>query len=146
MTLRRSIPGAFLLVIFLLATISPAADKTAWKLIEAALLKIDEKPVKLWTLYREEKDKHAKRLLLQLGARFLLIDTEIREVNEFRPENIERRGKELRMNRTGPPAKVLATSDWQLREAGLVRIIHVRLNEEGRVIEIQLPSIPDLRY
>src|ERR1700693_1155980 len=104
MTLRRSIPGAFLLVIFLLATISPAADKTAWKLIEAALLKIDEKPVKLWTLYREEKDKHAKRLLLQLGARFLLIDTEIREVNEFRPENIERRGKELRMNRTGPPA------------------------------------------
>ena len=123
-----------------------AADKTVWKPIEEALLKIDEKPAKFWTVYREEKDKHPKKLLLQLGARFLLIDTENHEVDEFRPENFERRGRDLRQGRNGPPAKVLATSDWNLREAGLVRIIHARLKDEGRAVEIQLPSLPDLRY
>ena len=138
--------AGFLPAILLFASISPAADYTVWKPIEQALLKIDEKPVKLWTLYREEKDKHAKRLLLQLGARFLLIDTPSRAVDEFRPESFERHGKDLRQSRSGPPAKVLATGEWVLREAGMVRIIHVRLNDEGRAVEIQLPSLPDLRY
>jgi len=125
---------------------SLAADHSTWKPIENALLKIDEKPVKLWTAYRLEKDKIAKRLLLQLGSRYLLIDTEGREVLEFRPESFEHHGKDLRAGHATPPGKALATSDWILREAGMVRIIHVRLADEGRVIEIQLPSLPDLRY
>jgi hypothetical protein len=146
MILRKSTLARSIVAILLVAGISPAADHTVWKPIEQALLKIDEKPVKQWTLYREEKDKHAKRFLLQLGARFLLIDTQSKAVEEFRPESFERHGKDLRQSRTGPPAKILATSDWVLREAGLVRIIHVRLNDEGRAVEIQLPSLPDLRY
>lgn len=146
MTLRPFTLAALGLAMLLFTTTSLAGDKTVWKPIEQALLKIDEKPVKLWTLYREEKDKHGKHLLLQLGARFLLIDTQSRAVEEFRPESFERHGKDLRQSRTGPPAKVLATGDWVLREAGLVRIIHVRLSDEGRVVEIQLPSLPDLRY
>lgn len=143
MNLRKPIVVA---VVLLAAFSVASADKTVWKPIEEALLKIDEKPAKFWTVYREEKDKHAKRLLLQLGARFLLIDTESKGVDEFRPENFERRGKELRQGRSGPPGKTLPCSDWILREAGLVRIIHVRLSGEGRVVEIQLPSLPDLRY
>lgn len=123
-----------------------ATDNTVWKRIEAALLKIDEKPVKLWTLYRDEKDKHAKRMLLQLGTRFLLIDTQNRAVEEFPSESFERHGKDLRQSRSRAPAKTLATGDWMLREAGMVRIVHVKLNDEGRVVEIQLPSLPDLRY
>jgi hypothetical protein len=134
------------LALVLAASSARAADKTVWKPIDEAMLKIDEKPVKLWSLFREEKDKHTKRLLLQLGSRFLLIDTENREVLELRPEGFERRGKDLRQGKTGPPAKVLPTSEWNLREAGMVRIIHARLSEEGRVVEIQLPSLPDLRY
>ena len=128
------------------AGLAHAADKIAWKPIEAASLKIDEKPVKLWTVYREEKDKKAKRMLLQLGARFLLIDTENHEVDEYPPENFEKRGKELRQGKPGAPAKLLETSDWVVREAGFVRIIRTRLAVEGRVVEIQLPSVPDLRY
>ncbi len=146
MILRSFIPTLLAPVISLIAVPAPAADKTTWKPLDAALLKIDDKPVKLWSLYREEKDKHAKRLLLQLGSRFLLIDTESRQVEEFRPESFERHGKDLRSNRARPPAKLLPTSDWILREAGMVRIIHARLDDEGRVVEIQLPSLPDLRY
>ncbi len=146
MTLRPLTLAALCLTMLLITTMSLAGDKTVWKPIPEALLKIDEKPVKLWTAYREEKDKKVKRLLLQLGARFLLIDTELREVDEFRSENFEKAGKELRQGKTGPPAKVLATSDWVLREAGFVRIIRTRLVDEGRVVEIQLPSFPDLRY
>jgi hypothetical protein len=137
---------ALLLGALCVALAALAADKTTWKPIDEALLKIDEKPAKFWTVYREEKDKHPKRLLLQLGARFLLIDMEAREVNEFRAEDFERRGKDLRQARSGPAGKVLQTGDWMLREAGMVRIIHVRLKEEGRVVEIQLPSLPDFRY
>jgi hypothetical protein len=125
---------------------SQAADRSVWKPIENALLKIDEKPVKLWTAYRPDKDKNAKHLLLQLGSRYLMIDTEGREVLEYRAESFERHGKDLRAGRATPPGKTLATNDWILREAGMVRIIHVRLADEGRVIEIQLPSLPDLRY
>ena len=87
-----------------------------------------------------------KRLLLQLGSRYLLIDTEDREVREFRPESFDRHGKDLKAGRSEQTAKLLTTSEWLLREAGMVRIIHVRLVDEGRVIEIQLPSLPDLRY
>jgi len=151
MDLRKTIPRAcssvaLLLAMQFVATPSRAADKSIWKPIENALLKIDEKPVKLWTAYRTEKDKGVKRLLLQLGSRYLLIDTEDREVREFRPESFERHGKDLKAGRSEQTAKVLTTSEWLLREAGMVRIIHMRLTDEGRVIEIQLPSLPDLRY
>src|ERR1700682_4878568 len=88
----RPMLSVFLLVVFVwmlqpLMLHLQAADHSIWKPIENALLKIDEKPVKLWTAYRLEKDKIAKRLLLQLGSRYLLIDTEGREVLEFRPES-----------------------------------------------------------
>jgi hypothetical protein len=39
----------------------------------------------------------------------------------------------------------VATADWWMRDAGRARIIRVRLKEEGRVLEVQLPLRPDLR-
>ena len=146
MTSKTKTAATLAVALLLAAAPARAADKMVWKPIVEAMLKIDEKPVKLWTLYREEKDKHPRRLLLQLGARFLLLDTENREVMEFHSENFERRGKDLRQGKAGSAGKVLASSEWNLRESGFVRVIHARLVEEGRVVEIQLPSMPDLRY
>jgi hypothetical protein len=145
MTRKTNTAIPLALAIVFSAAPAHAADKTVWKPIEMAMLKIDEKPVKLWTLYREEKDKHPKRVLLRLGARYLLFDTENREVAEFQSVNFERRGKDLHQAKAGPAGKVLPSSDWILRESGFVRVIHARLAEEGRAVEIQLPSMPDLR-
>ncbi len=142
MALRKPTIVAALLTAALAAS---AADKIVWKPILEAMLKIDEKPVRLWNVYREDKDKKLRRLLLELGSRYLRFDTENREVAEYDPAVFERHGKELKLSRAAKPQRVLPTSEWVLRDAGTVWIIHARLTTEGRVVEIQLPKLPDLR-
>lgn len=116
-----------------------------WKPIENGVLKIDDRPVKTWEIYLTGNDKHL--VLLQLGARFLLLNTEAQEVTELAPEILERRGQVLRWTPGKDPQKqtVLPSEEWSQKHAGRARIIRLRLTKEGRRIEVQLPVTPDLR-
>lgn len=123
-----------------------------------ALLKVDGRQAKFWNVYVAHKKEHL--VLVQLGRRNLVLDTELREVVEVPPAALERKGKDLhwepaeKTNTEGAGAQrtqkkseetVLATADWWIRDAGRARIIRVRLSAEGRVLEVQLPLRPDLR-
>jgi hypothetical protein len=46
---------------------------------------------------------------------------------------------------TDKPAKPVATSDWSTKDVGSASRILLKLAGEGRVIDIQIPQVPDLR-
>lgn len=123
-----------------------------------ALLKVDGRQAKFWNVYVAHKKEHL--ILVQLGRRNLVLDTELREVVEIPTAALERKGKDLQWERSektntegaeaqSPQSKneetALATADWWIRDAGRARVIRVRLSDEGRVLEVQLPLRPDLR-
>jgi hypothetical protein len=141
-----------------LCSTAVAAEKIIWKPVTLALLKVDGRQAKFWNVYVAHKKEHL--VLVQLGRRNLVLDTELREVVEIPLAALERKGKDLQWERLektdaeGAEAqspqskneeKVLATADWWIRDAGRARIVRVRLSDEGRVLEVQLPLRPDLR-
>lgn len=119
------------------------ADKIVWKPIPDAILQIDERPVKIWNLF--QAGKKIDPLLLQLGARSLVIYVRNEQIYEIKPEQLQHKGEDLLWRDSDKPAKPLATSDWSTRDIGSALRIRVKLAEEGRSIDIQIPQIPDLR-
>lgn len=134
-----------------------AAEKVVWKPVVLAVLKVDGRPAKIWSVYVAQKKEHL--VLVQLGRRNLVLDTELREVIEIVPAAIQRKGKDLQWERAErantedtetqrtqrAEEEAVASADWWIRDAGRARIIRVRLKEEGRVLEVQLPLRPDQR-
>jgi len=135
-----------LLLSGLLAGAARAADdRILWKPVEDAILRIDDRPAKTWNVYRPDKKDKSYLLLVELGRRFLLLDTREKEIFELVPEKIERKGKELLWREQDKPASPLPSADWTIRDAGRTRRIRARLEREGRVLDVQLPQMPDLR-
>ena len=134
-----------IVVMALLALSLPAfsADKIVWKPIPDAILQIDQRPVKIWNLF--QAGKKIDPLLLQLGARSLVIYVRNQQIYEIKPEQLQHKGEDLLWRDSDKPAKPLATSDWSTRDIGSAKRIRVKLASEGRSIDIQIPQIPDLR-
>jgi hypothetical protein len=124
---------------------APAPEKVVWTPVADALFRVDSHPAKLWTLYYAGKDKKEHRLLLQIGVRYLMIDTQLRLITEYDPAAFEKKGKGYEMTRDTKGLKALPTEDWILRDVGTSFLISTKLKEEGRLLEIQLPKLPDLR-
>jgi hypothetical protein len=120
-----------------------AADKVTWKPVEGALLRIDDRAPKQWGLYHA--GKKFDPLLLQLGSRVLVIYVRNQAVYEVAPAQIERKGEDLLWRETDRPEKPLPTSDWSTRDIGSAWRVRVKLTEEGRLVDIQIPQMPDLR-
>lgn len=153
MTLRRTIPGpqrllaAALWSALLFGSVQASAntEKVTWTPVQDALFTIDSKPVKIWTLYHAAKDKKEHRLLLQLGTRYLMIDTQLRLVTEYDPGAFTKKGNGYEMAREAKGLKALPSEDWVLRDMGTSYLIHAKLKDEGRLLEINLPKMPDFR-
>jgi len=124
---------------------APAPDKVVWTTVRNVLFRVDSKPAKLWTVYHAAKDKKEHRLLLQLGTRYLMIDTQLRLITEYDPGAFEKKGNDYEMQRDAKAANALPSEDWILRDVGTSFLIHIRLKDEGRLLEIQLPKMPDFR-
>ncbi len=137
-------PALALSVIIALAHgATPAADKIVWKPLENAVLRIDDRPAKIWNVYRAEKKDHL--VLVQLGRRFLMLDTRAHEIFELDPAKLERKNKALLWREADKPSKPLPTADWTVRDVGPAKRIRVKLSAEGRVVDLQVPIKPDLR-
>jgi hypothetical protein len=126
-----------------LAMSAAAAEKIVWKPIPDALLQIDAHPAKIWNLYRD--GKKSDPLLLQLGTRMLVIYVRNQAVYEIKPEQFEHKGEDLLWRESDKPEKPLATSDWNTKDIGSAWRLQVKLADEGRLIDIQIPQVPDLR-
>jgi len=134
---------AALAVIPLGTLVARADDRVVWKPLENAVLKIDDKPARIWNVFHG--DKKDTLLLVQLGRRFLMLDVKEKQIFEINPEKLERKGDTLLWREQDKPERPLVTSDWLIRDAGRAKRIRARLVGEGRVLEVQVPQLPDLR-
>jgi hypothetical protein len=126
-----------------LAVGSYAADKITWKPMIDAILQIDGRAPKQWSLYSAVKKNDP--LLLQLGNRFLVIYVRDQAVYELSPAQLERKGDDLLWEETDRPQKASPTTEWSTRDVGSASRIRLKLTAEGRHVDIQIPHAPDLR-
>jgi hypothetical protein len=126
-----------------LTGIARSSEKITWKPIPDAILQIDTLPVKHWNLFQAGKKDDL--LLLQLGKRSLVIYVKSQQVYEIKPEQLQQKGEDLVWRESDRPAKPVATSDWSTRDIGSATRIRVKLADEGRLIDIQIPQMPDMR-
>ena len=136
---------AAICAIFAAIPLPAAPEMVTWIPVKDALFQVDTRPVKVWSLYYVRKDKKEQRFLLQLGARYLMIDTQLRLVTEFDPSVFTRKGDGYEMPRGAKAVSALPSEDWILRDRGTAFVIQWKLKEEGRVLEIELPKLPDFR-
>lgn len=131
-----------------------APETLVWKPITLGVLKIDERPVKTWEIYVTKKYKNW--VLLQIGARFLMLDVAAQEIFELDPAGLQRKNTELHWNfdpeaPTASPTPqngqrlLVPSEEWTDKAAGRARIIRLKLSAEGRRLDVQLPATPDLR-
>jgi hypothetical protein len=135
--------GRLMGLLLVLAMGVGAAEKVTWKPVEGALLRIDDRAPKQWGLYHA--GKKFDPLLLQLGSRVLVIYIRNQAVYEIAPAQVKRKGEDLLWRETDRPEKPLPTSDWSTRDVGSAWRVQVKLTEEGRLVDIQVPQMPDLR-
>ncbi len=114
-----------------------------WKPVAQAILRIDDRPTKTWNVYQAQKKSHL--VLVQLGRRFLMLDSRAKEMYELDPEKLERKSKDLLWREADKPAQPMPTSDWMVRDAGPMRRIRATISNEGRVLEVEVPIPRDLR-
>jgi hypothetical protein len=138
---RRSLATVAAAAFVLLATVAAALPDRPGshhlKPAQQAILRVDDQAVKEWDVYQVEKNND--RLLVQLGGRFLLVDAQQQQVFELVPGTIERKGSDLLWDPMDRPEKPLATSNWVARDVGPALRIRVRLDAEGRALDLQLP-------
>jgi hypothetical protein len=122
-----------------------AADKETivWKPIEDAILQVDSRAPKEWNVY--QPGKKFDPLLLQIGSRYLVIYVKSERIFEIKPDQLQHKGDDLLWRESDKPAKALPTSDWSTKDVGSASRILVKLSAEGRMIDIQIPQMPDLR-
>ena len=135
--------GGFATLLLALTLSAHAAEKIAWKPIPDAVLRIDDRAPKQWSLFHAGKKYDP--LLLQLGSRVLVIYAHNQAVYEIPPAQVEHKGEDLLWREIDKPVKPLATSDWSTRDIGSAWRVRVKLTEEGRLVDIQIPQMPDLR-
>jgi hypothetical protein len=114
-----------------------AAEKSEWKPVSSALLRVDDHPPKDWNLYSAGKKND--RLIIQLGGRYLLVLVNQRRVYEIEPAKLEHKEDAVLWSEDDRPAAPLISSGWITRDVGEAYRIHFRLDTEGRVFDIDIP-------
>lgn len=122
---------------------SATAQKRTWKPAgNEVILTMDGEPVKLWEVYVGNKE--GSLILIQLGRRYLRMDTKAREVVELDPKALRNNGKEIEETAAAEQKKV-PSGEWVIRDIGRARLVRVKLQAEGRVLEVQLGRRADFR-
>jgi len=120
-----------------------AKEKPAsWKMIDDALFRVNDAPVKEWGVYQTGK-KHDP-LLVQMDKRFLLIRIQDRQVFEVDPAKVQHKADELLWDPSDRPAQPLDITEWDASDTEAVFRIRAKIISEGRLLDVELPHQLDL--
>lgn len=111
--------------------------------MDAALLRVDDRPVKDWNVY--QVGKKTDPLLLQMNGRFLLIEVRSKRIFEIDPAKIAHKGDDLLFDPNDHPAQPLDTSNWVVRDVGLAYRFSAKLTAEKHILDLQIPHPLDVR-
>ena len=140
---RRLTVIAGLCIALLNVALAADKEKVIWKPVPDAILQVDSRAPKIWNVF--QAGKKFDPLLLQLGSRYLVIYVRSMEIYEIKPEQLQHKGDDLLWRDTDKPDKPIPTSDWSTKDVGSASRILVKLSAEGRLVDIQIPQVPDLR-
>jgi hypothetical protein len=134
----------FLYLVIFIATVAPvratAEPKAIWKPVQFAIVRFNEDAPKSWNIYHGEK---RGVLLVRLWKRFMLVDVKEQEVYEVDPEKVKPAGENVEWSPADIPEQPVETSEWKVRDVGLVQRVRFRFGKNGSFLEIQLPLLPN---
>jgi hypothetical protein len=116
-----------------------------WKQLPDAQLKLDGKTPLTWNVYQSNKKKESNLILVLLGHRYLALDTKAKMIYEVQPNELHATGKDFDSSNVTQGSRVIPSTEWVERDIGPAESISLRLEDYGRVLEVQLPHMPDLR-
>ena len=115
------------------------ASPLLWKPVTNSFLRVNDSPVKEWNVF--QVDKNDPRYLIQLDNRFLLVDSERKEVFEVPSAGIELSDSGVLWDPADKPTSPLTTSEWLVRDVGFAYRIKTTLDAEDRTIDLQLSYV-----
>ena len=134
----------WLLIAILIATLTPlrvsADQKAVWKPVQFAIVRFNDDAPKSWNIYHGEK---RGVLLVRLWKRFMLVDLKEQEVYEVDPEKVKPRGENVEWSPADISDQPVETSEWKVRDIGLVQRVRFRFGKNGSFLEIQVPLLPN---
>lgn len=131
-----------------LAFTAAAADSDAirWKEIDESEVKLDGKPPIAANVYLpDKKSKKKGMVLVLLGHRYLLLDTNGHLVYAVFLSDITKNGADILTADLEQPSRAIPSTDWTSRDVGPAQLIKLTLGDYNRVLEVELPHPVDLR-
>jgi len=116
-----------------------------WKPVELARVQLDGKTPLTWNIYQPDKKKQSNLVLVLLGHRYLALDFKAKQVYLVMPTDLHADGKNFESDDLMQPSRLIPTTDWVVRDVGPAEQIRMTLGDYKRVMEVQLPHMPDLR-
>jgi hypothetical protein len=116
-----------------------------WKQLPGAQLKLDGRPPLAWNVYQPDKKKQSNLVLVLLGHRYLALDTKAKLVCVVLPSDLQAAGKDFESDDVMQASRKIPSTEWSIRDVGPAQSIKLTLGDYGRVLEVQLPHMPDLR-
>jgi hypothetical protein len=121
------------------------AERIHWKAVTEGQLKIDDKIPLTWNIYQPDKKKDANLVLALLGHRWLMIDIKAKLIYQVLSADLQAQGQDYESDDLAKPSALVPSSSWTDHDVGPAEDIHVTLGDYGRVLEIELPHLMDLR-
>jgi len=134
---------ASLMLFLAVGSLAADKEKIVWKPLANAILQVDSRAPKEWNVF--QPGKKFDPLLVQIGSRFLVVYVRNMEAYEIKPEQLEHKGDDLLWRESDKPEKPMATSDWNTKDVGSATRILLKLAGEGRLLNIEIPKMPDVR-
>ena len=133
----------WLLIATLIAGLAPlraSADQKVWKPVQFAIVRFNDDAPKSWNIYHGEK---RGVLLVRLWKRYMLVDVKEQEVYEVDPEKVKPQGENVEWSPADISDPPVETSEWRVRDIGLVQRVRFRFGKNGSFLEIQVPLLPN---
>ncbi len=121
------------------------AERYHWRAVTEGQVKIDDKIPLTWNVYQPDKKKDANLVLLLLGHRWLLLDTKAKLVYQVSPGDLKAQDKDYDSADLANASAIVPSTNWTDRDVGPAEDIHITLGDYGRVLEVELPHLMDLR-
>ena len=134
---------ALISALILFSTLPQAGspDKTVvWKQVQFAIVRFNDEAPQSWNIYHTEK---RGVLLVKLWKRYLLLDIKEQEAYEVDPQTVKPQGDNVEWSTADLPSDPIETTEWKVRDVGLVERVRFRFGKTGHFLEIQLPLKPD---
>lgn len=120
-----------------------AGDEIHWKPLEQGQVKLEGRVPKNWNVLQAEKKKNL--ILVQVGRRYIAFDLKLRAAYEIATRDLEARGKDFLSDEPAKIGRTIPLAEWNTRDVGPATLLHVKLQDYGRILEVFLPHPLDLR-